>query len=106
MPRHSAPVTLAAILIATHLCVFGLGAWATRSGPIHFSGGSPGGGLSCRGAEIVACGRLFHTGTRVVLWSAPGGFDAYRAQRRFGEKMLPSHPVGGANTPMRYSPMR
>lgn len=29
------------------------------------------------GDEIVACGRRFHTGTPVVLWDDPGGFDAY-----------------------------
>ncbi len=36
-----------------------------------------------RGDEIVACGHLFHTGTRVVLWTDPGGYDAYRAERHF-----------------------
>jgi N-acetyl-anhydromuramyl-L-alanine amidase AmpD len=36
-----------------------------------------------RGDEIVAAGQLFHTGTRVVLWMDPGGYDAYRVERRF-----------------------
>jgi N-acetyl-anhydromuramyl-L-alanine amidase AmpD len=35
------------------------------------------------GDEIVAAGRFFHTGTRVVLWMDPGGYDAYRVERRF-----------------------
>jgi N-acetyl-anhydromuramyl-L-alanine amidase AmpD len=35
------------------------------------------------GDEIVAAGRLFHTGTEVVLWTDPGGYDAYRTERRF-----------------------
>src|SRR5271170_2529537 len=35
------------------------------------------------GDEIVAAGQFFHTGTRVVLWMDPGGYDAYRVQRRF-----------------------
>lgn len=39
--------------------------------------------LQRRGDEIVACGRLFHTGTPVVLWTDPGGYDAYRVERRF-----------------------
>src|SRR3954470_8198506 len=26
--------------------------------------------------EIVVCGQYFHTGTRVVLWSDPHGYDA------------------------------
>jgi N-acetylmuramoyl-L-alanine amidase len=36
-----------------------------------------------QGDEIVAAGRFFHTGTRVVLWMDPGGYDAYRVERRF-----------------------
>jgi len=36
-----------------------------------------------RGDEIVAAGQMFHTGTRVVLWMDPGGYDAYRVERRF-----------------------
>ena len=35
------------------------------------------------GDEIVAAGQFFHTGTRVVLWIDPGGYDAYRVQPRF-----------------------
>ena len=36
-----------------------------------------------KGDEIVAAGQFFHTGTRVVLWLDPGGYDAYRVERRF-----------------------
>lgn len=36
-----------------------------------------------RGDEIVVAGRFFHTGARVVLWMDPGGYDAYRVERRF-----------------------
>jgi N-acetylmuramoyl-L-alanine amidase len=43
----------------------------------------PGTPESRRGDEIVAAGRFFHTGTRVILWMDPGGYDAYRVQRRF-----------------------
>ena len=39
--------------------------------------------LPRRGDEIVVCGQLFHTTTKVVLWTDPGGFDAYRVERRF-----------------------
>ena len=35
------------------------------------------------GDEIVAAGQFIHTGTRVVLWMDPGGYDAYRGERRF-----------------------
>lgn len=40
--------------------------------------------LPRQGDEIVVAGQLFHTGTRVVLWMDPGGYDAYRVERRFG----------------------
>jgi N-acetyl-anhydromuramyl-L-alanine amidase AmpD len=43
----------------------------------------PGRLLRRSGDEIVVAGQLFHTGTRVVLWCDPGGFDAYRVERRF-----------------------
>ncbi len=35
------------------------------------------------GDEIVACGQFIHTGAPVVTWMDPGGFDAYRVERRF-----------------------
>jgi N-acetylmuramoyl-L-alanine amidase len=35
------------------------------------------------GDEIVVAGQYFHTGTPVVLWTDPGGYDAYRVERRF-----------------------
>lgn len=37
-----------------------------------------------RGDEIVVAGQYFHTGAPVVLWTDPGGYDAYRVERRFG----------------------
>lgn len=43
----------------------------------------PGTMLNRRGDEIVACGQLFHIGTPVVLWTDPGGYDAYRVEKRF-----------------------
>ena len=39
--------------------------------------------LARSGDEIVVCGQLFHTTTRVILWTDPGGYDAYRVDRRF-----------------------
>ena len=40
--------------------------------------------VSRAGDEIVAAGTFFHTGTRVVLWLDPEGYDAYRVEQRFG----------------------
>lgn len=36
------------------------------------------------GDEIMVCGQLVHTTAPVVLWTDPGGYDAYRVERRFG----------------------
>ena len=60
------------------------------------------------GDEIVAAGQFFHTGTPVVLWLDPGGYDAYRVERRFGpiEKSdwkTSSEEVKSLKTPNRYS---
>ncbi len=48
----------------------------------------PAGGakLEHKGDEIVVCGQRFHTGTKVLLWSDPGGFDAYRTEPRFAPR--------------------
>src|SRR5207249_4040955 len=35
------------------------------------------------GDEIVAAGQMFHTSAPVVTWMDPGGYDAYRVERRF-----------------------
>ena len=43
----------------------------------------PGARLERKGDEIVIAGQFFHTGAPVVLWTEPGGFDAYRVERRF-----------------------
>jgi len=44
---------------------------------------APGDPLVRSGDEIVAAGQFFHTGTRVVLFCDPKGYDAYRAQPFF-----------------------
>lgn len=68
---------------------------------------APGAPLTRNGDEIMACGQLFHTGTRVILWLDPGGYDAYRAYRLFNsDETLPSRPSPGCNTPSRYDPIR
>lgn len=64
--------------------------------------GEPGSEVYRVGDEIVAAGRLFHTGTRVVLWCDPGGYDAYRCHRHFEPAAtMPSNPVAPDN-PQRY----
>lgn len=39
--------------------------------------------MTRQGDEIMVAGELIHTGTKVVLWFDPGGYDAYRAHRHF-----------------------
>ncbi|MEO1495987.1 MAG: peptidoglycan recognition family protein [Planctomycetota bacterium] len=59
------------------------------------------------GDEIVVCGRFFHTTAPVVTWLDPGGYDAYRVERRF----VPWQDAGwaatkeqaGLDTPNRYN---
>ena len=45
--------------------------------------GEPGQHEPREGDEIVVAGQFYHTGTKVVLWMDPGGYDAYRVERRF-----------------------
>src|SRR5207249_1174711 len=61
-----------------------------------------------QGDEIVVAGRFVHTGTPVVLWLDPGGYDAYRVERRFSpiEKADWEHSkeeVKDLTRPNRYS---
>ena len=60
------------------------------------------------GDEIVVAGKLVHTGTRVVLWSDPGGYDAYRVERRFSpldhaDWKTSQEEVKALTTPNRYN---
>jgi len=60
------------------------------------------------GDEIMVAGKYVHTGTRVVLWTDPGGYDAYRVERRFApfdksDWETSSTEVTGLKTPNRYS---
>jgi len=61
-----------------------------------------------QGDEIVAAGQFFHTGTRVELWMDPGGYDAYRVERRFAPVEKSDWETSRADvktlrTPNRYS---
>src|SRR6266496_1114435 len=72
---------------------------------------APGTVSARQGDEIVVAGRMVHSGTRVVLWMDPGGYDAYRVERRF----VPLEKAGwedskaevsALRTPNRYSMRR
>lgn len=55
------------------------------AGCAHWRKPHPGDPLVRVGDEIIVAGQFFHTGTRVVTWMDPGGYDGYRVERRFGE---------------------
>ncbi|HZT21894.1 MAG TPA: glycoside hydrolase family 3 C-terminal domain-containing protein, partial [Verrucomicrobiae bacterium] len=58
------------------------------------------------GDEIVAAGQFFHTGTRVVLWMDPGGYDAYRVERRFSPYDQSDWQSSRRENPRLFSPNR
>ncbi len=65
----------------------------------------PGERIERQGDEIVVCGQLFHTTTPVVLWMDPGGYDAYRVERRFvplEEASWEKSRAAGLDSPNRY----
>ncbi len=67
----------------------------------------PGAPLLRTGDEIMVAGQLFHTGAPVVLWTDPGGYDAYRVEKRFGPIAESSWKASvktgrGPDTPNRY----
>ncbi len=87
-------------LVAFMLVV--LGSPAVADGPANRIGEK----LARSGDEIVVCGQLFHTTTRVVLWTDPGGYDAYRVERRFAPLQLAGYKEGAVkdlSQPNRYS---
>src|ERR1035441_2648188 len=68
----------------------------------------PGTFATRRGDEIVIAGQFVHTGTRVVLWMDPGGYDAYRVERRFSpidkaDWGSSQEEVRGLRSPNRYN---
>ncbi|MBU6414479.1 MAG: peptidoglycan recognition protein family protein [Planctomycetes bacterium] len=61
--------------------------------------------LERRGQEIVIAGQLVHVGAPVVLWTDPGGYDAYRVEKRFApwaESDWDDKGKTGPQQPLRY----
>jgi len=68
----------------------------------------PGTFVPRKGDEIVVAGKYVHTGTPVVLWTDPGGYDAYRVERHFApldqaDFETTKEKVKDIKTPARYS---
>jgi hypothetical protein len=84
-------------LVLAIFCVAPTSSWAGEPAP------RLGERLPRRGDEIVVCGQLYHTTTRVVLWTDPGGYDAYRVERRFVPMAESAWTAGtGPRRPNRY----
>ncbi|QDU35246.1 N-acetyl-anhydromuranmyl-L-alanine amidase [Poriferisphaera corsica] len=45
----------------------------------------PGAKIERSNQEIIVAGQRFNVGAPVVLWTDPGGYDAYRVDKRFGD---------------------
>lgn len=86
-----------------------MGAWA--GAVLLLAGGCasaprPGAAEPRRGDEIVVAGQFFHTGTPVVLWMDPGGYDGYRVERRFSPWARAGWAESKVDTPALDSPNR
>ncbi|MGA2863188.1 MAG: peptidoglycan recognition family protein [Verrucomicrobiota bacterium] len=83
-----------------------LGLVAAVAGLVGCATSRPGALASRKGDEIVVAGQFVHTGTRVVLWMDPGGYDAYRVERRFSPIEESSWKASQAEVPELTSPNR
>jgi len=53
--------------------------------------------------EIIVAGERFHTGTRVVLWTDPQGYDAYREAQWFEQSDTEGETSADDDSPNHYS---
>jgi N-acetyl-anhydromuramyl-L-alanine amidase AmpD len=99
LPSHSSLVQSSLALLAAGILLVASGCAApTRVGSF----------APRKGDEMVVAGRYVHTGTPVVLWTDPGGYDAYRVERRFApldkaDWRTTQEEVQGFDTPNRYN---
>ena len=86
------------LLTITLAAMAGISGCATRPGTIS----------ERKGDEIIVAGKMIHTGTRVVTWMDPGGYDAYRTERRFApiaesDFAISKEKVKDLNSPARFN---
>ncbi len=100
------------VVVVVGLAVVGAGAWcltepdgkAQTSPAAKASRSNIGRKVQRSGDEIMVCGQLYHTTAKVVLWTDPGGYDAYRVDRRFAPS--DEAPWGKGETPNLKHPNR
>ena len=80
------------------VALFAASSFACQSPPTQSDRGEvrPGTPVERHGDEISVCGELFRTGTRVLLWNDPGGYDAYRIEPKFPDELGSAEPPKGA----------
>jgi len=103
-------IPIRTLIVSITTMLLAIGVWGCHHRPGHEA--------ARIGDEIVVCGRYFHTGgAPVVLWTDPGGYDAYRMEKRFvpWERAAWTPPVAtpgansgsgdapGPSTPTRYN---
>lgn len=88
--------TINVLATALALVIISLSGCATRPGTL----------AARKGDEIVVAGQFFHTGTPVVLWMDPGGYDAYRVERRFSPIAKADWKDSQAEVPSLHTPNR
>ncbi len=93
-PGKLAKINILATALA--LVMVSLSGCATRPGTL----------AARKGDEIVVAGQFFHTGTPVVLWMDPGGYDAYRVERRFSPIAKADWKDSQAEVPSLHTPNR
>lgn len=87
-----------ALLVLTAICLTPLAAAASEL--------ELGKQVPRQGDEIMVCGQLFHTTAPVVLWLDPGGYDAYRVERRFAPLEKSSWEASSKENPHLDTPNR
>lgn len=80
--RHARLLSFAASVASAAILTGCFGTHKPAEPP--YARNKPGTEMKRTGDEIMVAGQLFHTGTRVVLWTDPHGYDAYRTEKRFG----------------------
>ncbi len=96
------PCPVAVLLLTLGLIV---GCSSVSKTSHNFDSVVPGTPLPRHGDEIVVAGQRFRTGTPVVLWSDPGGYDAYRVDKLFSpfDERRARDWGDSAGSPQRYN---
>lgn len=99
--RSNRTVPLALTVVLTVLLLAGCA--TTKREPTALPAPAP---EARRGDEIIVAGQLFHTGTRVITWRDPGGYDAYHGSKDNYAERRPSRDARTPATPLDLAQLR